>query len=266
MEGDIKGCFDHISHEWLVGNVPVDKRILQEWLKSGVVFNRLLQPTVEGTPQGGIISPTLANATLDGMGRMLKERYKVRYENGSLNYPKVNYVRYADDFIVTADKQETLGDIKRVLADWLRERGLALSEEKTLITHISEGFDFLGLNVRKYNGTLIIKPSRKSQKRMNGKLHEVIFGRNKTVTQQRLIEQPNPILRGWGNYYSHVVSKNVFSRMDHMLTKQLKRWSYCRHTNKSRKWIKDKHFIKVGSRDWTFGFNTRKMRKTPCVH
>lgn len=261
LEGDIKGCFDHISHEWLVGNVRIDKRILQEWLKSGVVFNKLLQPTVEGTPQGGIISPTLANATLDGMERMLKERYKVRYGNGKLRYPKVNCVRYADDFIVTADTRETLEEIKGMLAEWLRERGLTLSEEKTLITHISEGFDFLGFNVRKYNGTLIIKPSRNSQKRMSEKLHEVIFGKNKTVAQQRLIEQLNPVLRGWGNYYSHVVSKNVFSRTDHILTNQLKRWSYRRHTNKSRKWIKDKYFIKVRGRDWIFGFKYKEGQK-----
>lgn len=159
LEGDIKGCFDHISHQWLLDNVRIDKRILEKWLKSGVVFNKMPQPTVEGTPQGGIISPILANTTLDGMERMLKERYRVNYIDGRLYHPKVNYVRYADDFIVTADKRETLEDVKCMLIEFLRERGLTLSEEKTLITHISEGFDFLGFNVRKYNGTLLIKPS-----------------------------------------------------------------------------------------------------------
>lgn len=144
LEGDIKGCFDHISHQWLLDNVRIDKRILEKWLKSGVVFNKLLQPTVEGTPQGGIISPTLANATLDGMERMLKKRYKASYINGRLYYPKVNCVRYADDFIVTAGKRETLEEIKVRLTDFLKERGLTLSGEKTRITHIDEGFDFLG--------------------------------------------------------------------------------------------------------------------------
>lgn len=254
LEGDIKGCFDHISHEWLLDNVRIDKCILEKWLKSGVVFNKLLQPTVEGTPQGGIISPTLANATLDGMERMLKERYKVSYIDGRLYYPKVNCVRYADDFIVTADKRETLEEIKRMLIEFLGKRGLTLSEEKTLITHISEGFDFLGFNVRKYNGTLLIKPSPKSLKRFTEKLHEVVFGKNKAVAQQRLIEALNPVLRGWGNYYSGVVSKTTFSKIDHILTNQLKRWSYRRHTNKSRRWIKDKYFIRVGNRDWIFGF------------
>ena len=175
LEGDIKGCFDHISHQWLLDNVRIDKRILEKWLKSGVVFNKMPQPTVEGTPQGGIISPILANTTLDGMERMLKERYRVNYIDGRLYHPKVNYVRYADDFIVTADKRETLEDVKCILIEFLRERGLTLSEEKTLITHISEGFDFLGFNVRKYNGTLLIKPSSKSQKRFTEKLHEVVF-------------------------------------------------------------------------------------------
>lgn len=215
LEGDIKGCFDHISHEWLLDNVRIDKLILEKWLKSGVVFNKLLQPTVEGTPQGGIISPTLANATLDGMERMLKAKYKGSYIDGRLYYPKVNCVRYADDFIVTADKRETLEEIKRMLIGFLGERGLTLSEEKTRITHISEGFDFLGFNVRKYNGTLLIKPSSKSQKRFTEKLHEVVLGKNKTVAQQKLIEDLNPVLRGWGNYYSGVVSKTTFSKIDH---------------------------------------------------
>jgi len=261
LEGDIKGCFDHISHEWLLDNVRIDKLILEKWLKSGVVFNKLLQPTVEGTPQGGIISPTLANATLDGMERMLKAKYKGSYIDGRLYYPKVNCVRYADDFIVTADKRETLEEIKRMLIGFLGERGLTLSEEKTRITHISEGFDFLGFNVRKYNGTLLIKPSSKSQKRFTEKLHEVVLGKNKTVAQQKLIEDLNPVLRGWGNYYSGVVSKTTFSKIDHILTYQLKRWSYRRHTNKSRRWIKDKYFIKVGNRDWIFGFRDKDCEK-----
>ena len=254
LEEDIKGCFDHISHEWLLDNVRIDKQILRKWLKSGVVFNKLLQPTLEGTPQGGIISPTLANATLDGMEKMIKEKYKASCVNGKLYYPKVNPVRYADDFIVTADRKETLLEIKEILTAFLKERGLALSEEKTLITHISEGFDFLGFNVRKHNGTLLIKPSKKSQKRFTDKLHEVVLTKSKALSQQELIEKLNPIIRGWGNYYSHVVSKEVFCRCDHILVNQLKRWSYRRHSNKSREWIRKKYFIRKGRRNWIFGF------------
>ncbi|MFV0326988.1 MAG: group II intron reverse transcriptase/maturase [Bacteroides xylanisolvens] len=260
LEGDIKGCFDHISHEWLLGNVRTDKTVLRKWLKCGVVFNSLLTPTVEGTPQGGIISPTLANATLDGMEKLLEEKYAPKYINGKLYSPKVNTVRYADDFCITADKRETLEEIKVLLTDFLAERGLTLSQEKTKITHVKDGFDFLGFNVRKYNDTLLIKPSKKSQKRFTEKLHDIIFS-HKSVSQQVLIEELNPVLRGWGNYYKHVVSKQVFSKIDHILTLQLKRWSYRRHTNKSRKWIKDKYFIKIGSRDWKFGLNYEECGK-----
>ena len=141
-----------------------------------------------------------------------------------------------------------------MLTAFLKERGLTLSEEKTLITHISEGFDFLGFNIRKYNGTLLIKPSKKSQKRFTDKLHEVVLTKGKSLSQQELIEKLNPIIRGWGNYYSHVVSKEVFCRCDHILINQLKRWSYRRHTNKSRKWIRKKYFIHEGGRNWIFGF------------
>ena len=253
MEGDIQGCFDHISHEWLLDNVRIDKHILGKWLKSGVVFNKLLQPVVEGTPQGGIISPTLANAALDGMERILKEKYKVSYIDGRLYHPKVNCVRYADDFIVTADKRKTLEDIKHMLTRFLEKRGLMLSEEKTLITHISEGFDFLGFNVRKYNGTLIIKPSKKSQKRFTVKLHEIILAKGKALSQQELIGKLNPIIQGWGNYYSHVVSKEVFCRCDQVLINQIKRWAYRKHTDKSREWIRNKYFIRDGNRSWIFG-------------
>ena len=198
LEGDIKGCFDHISHQWLLDNVRIDKHILEKWLKSGVVFNKLLQPTVEGTPQGGIISPTLANMTLDGMERMLKEKYKVSYIDGKLYHPKVNCVRYADDFIITADKREILEETKCMLIEFLGKRGLTLSEEKTLITHISEGFDFLGFNVRKYNGTLLIKPSPKSQKRFTEKLHEVVFKKEQGCSTAEADRRPQPCIEGMG--------------------------------------------------------------------
>lgn len=150
--------------------------------------------------------------------------------------------------------KNTLLEIKEMLTAFLKERGLTLSEEKTLITHISEGFDFLGFNVRKYNGTLLIKPSKKSQKRFTDKLHEVVLTKGKALSQQELIEKLNPIIMGWGNYYSHVVSKEVFCRCDHNIINQLKRWSYRRHTKKSREWIRRKYFIHEGSRKWNFGF------------
>ena len=257
LEGDIKGCFDHISHDWLVRNVRTDSEILHKWLASGVVYNRLLTPTTEGTPQGGIISPTLANVTLDGMERLIKSRYptsRPKGTKGKWQTKKVNFVRYADDFIVTAADKETLSEVKAMLMAFLAERGLELSEEKTLITHITEGFDFLGFNIRKYNGKLIIKPSKKSQERLVEKLHETIFRWNKTATQQTLIDLLNPILRGWANYYRYVCSKEVFSKIDHILTNQLMRWGYRRHPRKKRYWTNRRYFISDGRNRWTFGF------------
>lgn len=252
LEGDIKGCFDHISHQWLINHVQIDKTILDKWLKCGVVFNKILSPTKEGTPQGGIISPTLANATLDGMETLVKQKYSNKLlGKGNLYCPKVNLVRYADDFVITAENREILEEIKILLTEFLSERGLSLSEEKTLITHISQGFDFLGFNIRKYNGTLLIKPSQKSQKKMTEKLHEVIF-KNKAASQCLLIEMLNPVITGWGNYFCHVVSKEVFAKIDHILVGQLKRWAFRRHNKKSKQWVIDKYFKAEGNRKWVF--------------
>jgi len=252
LEGDIKGCFDHISHEWLINHVQIDKGILAKWLTSGVVFNKILTPTKEGTPQGGIISPALANATLDGMEKEVKEKYPNKFRGkGKVYCPKVNLIRYADDFVVTAENRETLEDIKILLTDFLAQRGLTLSEEKTLITHISDGFDFLGFNIRKYNGKLLIKPSDKSQKKITEKLHEAIFS-NKAASQYRLIEILNPIITGWGNYFRHAVSKKVFAKIDHILVGQLKRWAFRRHSKKSKGWVLEKYFQSENNRKWSF--------------
>jgi RNA-directed DNA polymerase len=252
LEGDIKGCFDHISHEWLINHIQIDKQILAKWLTSGVIFNKILTPTKEGTPQGGIISPTLANATLDGMEDLVMKAYKIRMHKGIVYNPKVNLVRYADDFVVTAENKETLEKIKILLTEFLAQRGLTLSEEKTWITHISDGFDFLGFNIRKYNDRiLLIKPSKKSQKRITEKLHKVIFN-NKSVSQYALIEILNPVIVGWGNYFKHVVSKEVYAKIDHILVEQLKRWAFRRHTNKSKRWVIDKYFKSDNNRKWVF--------------
>jgi RNA-directed DNA polymerase len=251
-EGDIKGCFDHISHEWLTDNVQIDKAIFKKWLNAGVVFNKILTPTKEGTPQGGIISPTLANATLDGMERMVKVRYQNSYPGkGKFYRPKVNLIRHADDFVVTAESKELLEGIKVLITNFLAQRGLSLSEEKTLITHISNGFDFLGFNIRKYNGKLLIKPSKKSRNKITEKLHEVIFS-NKSATQSQLLEMLNSVITGWGNYFKHVVSKEVFASIDHVLILQLKRWAVRRHTKKSHKWVMDKYFHTEENRKWVF--------------
>lgn len=155
LEGDIKACFDKISHDWLLKNVMMDKNVLQQWLKAGFFENDAFQDTVEGCPQGGLASPTFANITLDGLEMVITEISK--------QYDTVHFVRYADDFICTAKSKELLETkVRPAIIDFLKERGLELSIEKTKISHINDGFDFLGFNIRKYGGKLLIKPSASS--------------------------------------------------------------------------------------------------------
>lgn len=253
LEGDIKGCFDHISHEWLLENIPMDTQILEKWLKCGYVETRKLFPTDEGAPQGGTISPTLMNMTLDGLERLLQERLPTRQKvNGRTHFNKLNFVRYADDFIITGESPEFLQDkVLPIVKEFLTERGLQLSEEKTVITHIEDGFDFLGKNIRKYNGKLLIKPSKTSVKSFLEKVRSIIKG-NKSIKQETLIRKLNPVIRGWVNNQRYVVSSKVFSRVDYEIYKCLWQWAKRRHNKKSHKWIAQKYWHHIGSRQWTF--------------
>ncbi len=253
LEGDIKGCFDHISHEWLMENIPMDTQILGKWLKSGFVETGRIFPTEEGTPQGGAISPTLMNMTLDGLERILRERFPARRKvNGETVFDKVNFVRYADDFIVTGTNPEILrSEVMPLIGAFLKERGLQLSEEKTLITHVNDGFDFLGQNVRKYNGKLLIKPSKASIKAFLKKVRNIIK-ENKSTKQETLIRKLNPVIRGWVNYHRHVVSSETFSWIDYQIYKSLWSWAKRRHKNKGHRWIARKYWHDIKGRKWTF--------------
>lgn len=262
LEGDIKGCFDHISHEWLLNNIPMDKSMLRKWLKSGFIFNRELFPTEEGTPQGGIISPVLANMALDGLEAILIKRFKPYRKmriNGELCHSKVNYVRYADDFIITGRSKELLeNDVIPIVREFLQERGLVLSEEKTKITHIDEGFDFLGFNIRKYKGTLLIKPTKESLKRFLSKL-KYILDSNKSVKQESVIRLMNPVIKGWTNYYRYCCAGETFSKADYLIHQKMWRWAARRHPKKGRKWIAKRYFSQIENQKWCFsvGFNKR---------
>ena len=199
FEGDIKSCFDEISQPWLIDHIPMDREILERWLKAGFVENQRLFPTTAGTPQGGIASPVLANMTLDGMEAAIHSAVARR--------DKVNFLRYADDFIVTAASREILEQkVKPAIVQFLQERGLRLSEEKSVITHISDGFNFLGQNVRKYGQKLLIKPTAHSIRSVRDKVRECIRT-CRGQTAATLIRKLNPILRGWANHHRHVVSK-----------------------------------------------------------
>lgn len=252
LEADIKGCFDHINHDWLLRNVRMDRTVLRKWLKAGVIHKGLLQHTEEGTPQGGIISPTLANVTLNGLESGLHAHLRERMGKTKAAGLKVNVVRYADDFVITGSSKELLEEeVKPWVEGFLKERGLELSMEKTRIVHINEGFDFLGWNFRKYTETLLIKPSKKNEQTFYRKVKEVISG-NKTKRQGDLIILLNKKLRGWANYHSPVVAKEAFSRMDHVIHRAIWRWAKRRHPNKRVDWVRKKYFHSVELRNWVF--------------
>lgn len=253
LEGDIKGCFDHISHEWLLENIPMDTQILEKWLKCGFIETGKLFPTDEGTPQGGTISPTLMNMTLDGLERLLHDRFPARKKvDGKTHFNKLNFVRYADDFIITGETPEFLREkVLPIVREFLAERGLQLSEEKTVITHIEDGFDFLGKNIRKYNGKLLIKPSKASRKSFLSKVRDIIKS-NKSTKQETLIRKLNPVIRGWVNNQRYVVSSKVFGTVDYEIYKCLWQWAKRRHKKKGHKWIAQKYWHHIGSRQWTF--------------
>ena len=240
FEGDIKSCFDRISHEWLMAHIPMCKTILQKWLKAGFMEKHVFYATEEGTPQGGICSPVLANMALDGLERELRGRYPKA--SALSRKAKVNLVRYADDFIITGSSKKLLEEeVKPLVESFLKERGLELSAEKTHITRIEDGFDFLGQNVRDYGGTIVVKPSRKNVATFLEKVRGIIKA-SKHVTAGHLIVNLNPVIRGWANYHRHVASKRTFSRVDHAIFRALWQWAKRRHPKKSRQWIKDRYF------------------------
>ena len=257
LEGDIKGCFDNISHQWLLDNIPMDKVMLQKWLKAGYVYEKELFPTEAGTPQGGIISPTLANMALDGLETEVRAKFcQTNKRQASAN--QVNLVRYADDFIITSRTKDLLeNEVKPLVVEFLKERGLSLSEEKTKITHIKYGFDFLGWNIRKYNGKLLIKPSKKNVKAFLDDIRDTVKA-NKTAKQENLIGLLNPKIRGWANYHRGAVAKETFAKVDHEIWKTLWQWAKRRHPNKGNRWVKDKYFITMENRNWVFSTNLIK--------
>jgi RNA-directed DNA polymerase len=254
LEGDIQGCFDAISHEWLLAHIPMDKRMLKKWLKAGYMEQRILYPTEAGTPQGGIVSPVLANMTLDGLERVLDELFRPTTVAG--RKAKVHLIRYADDFVIAGSSRELLEqEVKPVVEAFLRERGLTLSQEKTSITHIEDGFDFLGQQVRKYKmgkrHKLLITPSKKNVKTFLEKIRGIVRA-NKAISAGKLIAKLNPVIRGWVNYHRHVVSKDIFSSVDEVIFQTIRRWARRRHPWKSNAWVVKKYFTSIGGNNWVF--------------
>ena len=256
LEADIKSCFDEINHKWLKDNIPMDKSVLHKWLRSGFIEKATLFPTRRGAPQGGIASPTLANMTLDGLEKMIKEKFGDK--SGQKDRKMVHLCRYADDFIVSGKSKELLQEeVLPAIKDFLKERGLQISEEKTQVTHISKGFDFLGQHTRKYRGKVLTMPSKKSVKSLKEMLKQTIKKHGKDAIS--LIKKINPIIRGWCNYHRFIVSRKVFEAIDQYAFKLLWKWTKKQHPNKARRWIAKRYFLQ--GQKWMFTAKTKQGKR-----
>jgi len=240
LEADIEGCFDKISHSWLLRFIPMKRHILHQWLKAGYEENGHPFPTEEGTPQGGIASPVLANMTLDGLEAAIRNAVGGERVRGQRT--KIHLVRYADDFVVTAASRNSLvEDVLPAIEAFRRERGLNLSKMKTRIVHISEGFDFLSQTLRKFGDKLIIRPAGSAVKSLLATVREQIR-RMRSAPVKDLVGKLNPILRGWANYHRHVVSSETFSYIDWQVFQMLWRWARRRHRKKNSHWIQNRYW------------------------
>ena len=258
VEGDIKGCFDNISHDHIVHTLKSWKvpsfatRLLNGFLKAKVLHNGEVFDNETGTPQGGIISPLLANVALTSLDNFIEDNFSVKRSSGIVN----PIVRYADDFVIVSVSKQRAKEIKQSIKEHLSTISLTLSVEKTKITHIYDGFDFLGFNIRKYRKThqksnvasdynLLIKPQRENVDKVLKGCKE-IFDKNKASKQGSLIHQLNPKLQGWANYYRYVVSSATFGKIDKINWNRTLNWAKRKHPEKSLKWIYSKYYSKYG--------------------
>jgi RNA-directed DNA polymerase len=284
LDADISKCFDKINHQTLLSKLntfPTLRRQIRAWLKAGVMDDKKMFSTNEGTPQGGVISPLLANIALHGLEELimgLAPHIDMKRVNGtqlSVRDKKhsISLIRYADDFVVLHENLEVIQMCKLKIEEWLSDLSLELKPSKTRISHTlnrvfdeEPGFDFLGFNVRQFpagkyqsgksrGGLLgfktIITPNKECQKRHYHKIAKII-NESCGVNQATLIKRLNPIIRGWCNYYSTVVSKEIFTRIESLVFWKLIKWGYHRHPGKGRKWVANKYFHTVGGDNWTF--------------
>ena len=279
LDADIAKCFDKINHHTLLKKLntyPKLRRQIKAWLKAGVVDSKVLFPTEEGTPQGGVISPLLANIALHGMEEILKEyASKLPGKGSKANKAQaISIIRYADDFVILHENLTVIEQCREILVKWLSEMGLELKPSKTRLAHTlnehqseKPGFDFVGFNVRQHSvgkhnsgitshGVILgfktfITPSKKSIKNHYEKISSTIK-RDLPAPQLGLIRHLNPIIRGWCNYYSSVVSKKIFDKIFSQVYYRLYRWSKHRHPNKTDKWIAKKYWHTFGDYNWGF--------------
>lgn len=250
FEGDFKSCFDTLNHDWILkqlGNFPA-KNIVQKWLKAGYLYNDMLDITDEGTPQGGIISPLLANVALTGMEEALGikyNKYKDRNTYTYRNQSRYAMIRYADDFVVLCKTKEDAKQVYSLLEPYLSERGLTLAPDKTMITHINDGFNFLGFNIRGYQteqGLKVLnKPAKDRIKRLKTKL-KALFIKYRSDNIEELIKRVNSTIIGTANYWKQGVAKKAFGEVDNYIWTLIVQYLRRQHPNKSWKWIKTKYF------------------------
>jgi RNA-directed DNA polymerase len=269
LDADIRGCFDHINHQQLLLKLhtyPALRQVVKAWLKAGILTEGQYWPTEEGTPQGGVISPLLANIALHGLEKAL-------WQTCSHAEGKLHIVRYADDFVVFHPTLEGIEKARKTATNWLQDMGLELKPSKTRITHTLRtyqgqvGFDFLGFTVRQFpvgkthsakdtRGNLlgfktIIRPSKEAVKRHIDHLGKIVE-RAQATPQENLIGKLNPVIRGWTNYYRTSAAASIFSSCDYYLYQQLRSWAVRRHHNKNMQEIKAKYWRTEAHRNWIF--------------
>ncbi|MFF9788346.1 group II intron reverse transcriptase/maturase [Streptomyces nigrescens] len=254
LDADLSAAFDRIDHDRLmrsIGDFPA-REMIRGWLKAGVMENARFVPTEEGTPQGGVVSPLLLNIALHGMSTAagcMDDASEWQKRSAPV------LVRYADDFVVLCFSEDDAHRVKEGLAQWLSPRGLFFNEEKTRIVHLDDGFDFLGFNIRRYDGKLLVKPSKDAVKRIRKRLRDealALRGANALAVVKKL----NPIIRGWATYYRTGVSSRTFTSLDAYVWLLTYKWAKHSHPRKSKSWVVNRHFGKFNSLrqdNWVFG-------------
>jgi RNA-directed DNA polymerase len=290
LDADISKCFDRIDHKALISKIhtyPTLSRVIKTWLKAGYCDGKELFPTNEGTPQGGVISPLLANIALHGMEERVKQYAETLKGKKTANRQALSLIRYADDFVIIHEDLSVVKKCQEIIADWLNDLGLELKPSKTKLTHSLEkiegnvGFEFLGFHIQQHKVgnyrsaknphgkplgfNTLITPSKAKIKTHLVKIAEVIDS-HKTAPQAALINKLNPIIRGWSNYYSTVVSKETFNKVVHITYDKLRAWARRRGKGNINK---DKYWRTVGDRNWCFstedGLELFTHASTPIV-
>jgi RNA-directed DNA polymerase len=257
LDADLAGAFDRIAHDHILhmlGTFPA-RGMVAQWLKAGVVEQGRLYRTEEGTPQGGVISPALLNIALHGMEQAAGARYTTGKHAGVIMSGCPALIRYADDFVALCHSRQEALEVKARLAAWLASRGLAFNEDKTRVVHLDEGFDFLGFNVRRYRGKLLIKPSKAAVRRIRERLRTELRSLRGT-NAPTVVKKLNPIIRGWAAYYRTQVSSETFKALDQYLWELTFKWARFSHANKPTRWVVGRYFGRFNKarRDrWVFG-------------